>query len=486
MASRRKGHRWRPIEDLPADWSRMAHGALPGLVSTWQEVRSSLGDTAAAQYQQELTRRWSIETGILERLYTLDEGVTLTLVEQGFDAALVPHDASDLPARRLIDILEDHREAAEGLFAFVKRQRNLSTSYIKELHQLLTRHQETCEAVDSLGHLVEVRLRRGEYKVLKNNPGDPKTGETWHEYCPPEQVESEMDRLVAMHLQHTSVPFEVEAAWLHHRFTQIHPFQDGNGRVARALATLVCIRAGACPLVVARGDKPRYIATLEQADENDLAPLVQLFAVLQQRALIRGIALGDQVQSQHQDLQQIVRDARARLEGALVHRDQALRNHVTRLTERARKSFERVQALVQESLAKVPGVQVRVSASDDDNRYWFKAQIIDTARHFDYYANFAGVVAWVRLQIMTRSVTDLVVCFHQIGRLEDAVAGAVVFLAERARHEEVSGAPFQSVPVSDQVLAITAGRSEPELDREFDEWLERAVRIGLDQWRRSL
>jgi len=23
-------------------------------------------------------------------------------------------------------------------------------------------------------------------------------------------------------------PPEIEAAWLHHRFTQIHPFQDGN------------------------------------------------------------------------------------------------------------------------------------------------------------------------------------------------------------------------------------------------------------------
>ena len=42
---------------------------------------------------------------------------------------------------------------------------------------------------------------------------------------------------------------EVEAAWLHHRFGQIHPFQDGNGRVARALATMIFLRAGFVPLV---------------------------------------------------------------------------------------------------------------------------------------------------------------------------------------------------------------------------------------------
>ena len=44
--------------------------------------------------------------------------------------------------------------------------------------------------------------------------------------------------------QGCGVPLEVEAAWLHHRFTQIHPFEDGNGRVARALASLVFIPDG--------------------------------------------------------------------------------------------------------------------------------------------------------------------------------------------------------------------------------------------------
>ena len=42
----------------------------------------------------------------------------------------------------------------------------------------------------------------------------------------------------------------MEAAWLHHRFVQIHPFQDGNGRIARALSTLIFVKAGWFPLVV--------------------------------------------------------------------------------------------------------------------------------------------------------------------------------------------------------------------------------------------
>ena len=109
-------------------------------------------------------------------------------------------------------------------------------------------HQETVEGIDSLGRIASIPLLRGAYKKLPNNP--LRQDGTVHEYCPPEQVDSEMDRLIALHHQHQNngVPPEVEAAWLHHRFAQIHPFQDGNGRIARALATLVLVKAGWFPL----------------------------------------------------------------------------------------------------------------------------------------------------------------------------------------------------------------------------------------------
>jgi Fic family protein len=97
--------------------------------------------------------------------------------------------------------------------------------------------------VDQLGRAFEKQLEKGQYKTEPNSPTRPDS--LVHEYCPPEQVASEMDRLVAMHSEHDErgVPVEVEAAWFHHRFTQIHPFADGNGRVARAIASLVFIKA---------------------------------------------------------------------------------------------------------------------------------------------------------------------------------------------------------------------------------------------------
>src|SRR4029077_20167961 len=123
----------------------------------------------------------------------------------------------------------------------------------------------------------ERALDKGQYKTQPNSPTRPDG--SVHEYCPPEHVASEMDNLITMYHRHEErgVPPEVEAAWLHHRFTQIHPFADGNGRVARAISTLVFIKAGWFPLIVKREDWTRYVEALERADRDDLRLLVALF-----------------------------------------------------------------------------------------------------------------------------------------------------------------------------------------------------------------
>jgi Fic family protein len=70
---------------------------------------------------------------------------------------------------------------------------------------------------------------------------------------------------------------------LHHAFTQIHPFEDGNGRVARALASLIFLKPSWFPVVVTRDDREKYIEALERADSGELRPLVALFVQSQRR-----------------------------------------------------------------------------------------------------------------------------------------------------------------------------------------------------------
>src|SRR5262245_38287478 len=218
----------------------MRHPDVEALASVWQEQGAHFANSEALQeFNRRLSREWAIETGIIENLYTIDRGITLLLIEKGIETSLIPFGTTDKSAERVVSLVRDQEEALEGLFEFVSNRRELSTSYVKELHQLFTRHQESVEAINGLGRLVEVPLLRGDWKKQPNSP--TRVDGTVHEYAPPEQVASEIDRLIEYHKQHLSagVPPEVESAWLHHRFTQIHPFQDGNGRVARALASLV-------------------------------------------------------------------------------------------------------------------------------------------------------------------------------------------------------------------------------------------------------
>ena len=51
----------------------------------------------------------------------------------------------------------------------------------------------------------------------------------------------------------------------HRRLVDIHPFNDGNGRVARLLMNLILIRAGYPPIAVRPEDRLEYIRALQQA-----------------------------------------------------------------------------------------------------------------------------------------------------------------------------------------------------------------------------
>ncbi len=67
----------------------------------------------------------------------------------------------------------------------------------------------------------------------------------------------------------------------HAEFILIHPFREGNGRLARLLNTIMALQAG-LPLLDFSGirgaARQRYIASIHDAQGNDYAPLERVFA----------------------------------------------------------------------------------------------------------------------------------------------------------------------------------------------------------------
>lgn len=63
--------------------------------------------------------RLAVETGVLEGLYSIDRGVTETLIERGFDAALIPNDLTDKDPTVVVKLLRDQRSAVDLVFDVV-------------------------------------------------------------------------------------------------------------------------------------------------------------------------------------------------------------------------------------------------------------------------------------------------------------------------------------------------------------------------------
>lgn len=113
------------------------------------------------------------------------------------------------------------------------------------------------------------KIRIGEYKHNPNHV-ETSTGEIF-QYASPEETPAMMHALIEWLNEELGKgevsPIEL-ASLLHYRYIRIHPFEDGNGRIARLLVTYVLQRFG-YPMVIIKSDnKDEYLRILHQCDIN--------------------------------------------------------------------------------------------------------------------------------------------------------------------------------------------------------------------------
>ena len=469
-------YKWKPLADLPANPIELTSRELEALELVWAEQKEILaGSGVLEEHYQRLRREWSIETGIIEGVYTLDRGTTEILIARGIDASLIPHDATNKDPALVACIIQDHDETLEGMFAFVKGERELTAGYIKKLHAALLRHVDTFLVVDQFRNHFEKKLEKGRYKELPNNPSRPDG--SMHEYCPPEHVAAEMDRMIALHREHVEagVPTELEAGWLHHVFTQIHPFEDGNGRVARAVATLLFLKAKMFPLVVRRDDRATYIEALELADQGDLKPLVSLFTQIERRALLGAIELTSETRPS-----KTVDDAITAARVLLIAKGQIppkewnqAKSTAGRLFNFAIQKFNSVTQKLQSEIASVrPGFGFGTEAN---------AGVVPTplaiAEKVQYVVNLQEYHHWLKLKLHTERHAELIVSFHCLGSQFRGLMAISAFL------ETGDGAP---VAVTEDIFQINYKEDPFQAEQRFQPWLEAAIVRGLSLWRQQL
>ncbi len=470
---------------------------LRALTSVWKERKAALEDNGAyKEFIKKLQREWAIETGIIERLYTWDRGVTEVLIEHGIESSVIAHrgGVSQRDADHIQTLINDHLGIVEGLFGYIKGEEPLTEHFIRGLQAQFTAHQEYTEAVTESGDLIRVTLLKGEYKTLPNNPRRP-DGQV-HGYCPPELTKEEMENLVRTYREaESSHTAEVKSAWLHHRFTQIHPFQDGNGRVARALASLVFLRDGLFPLVVRDSDRQEYIGALETADAGELAPLVTFFARRQRDAILKALGLEQQVQ-QGKYAEQIISSALELLRNRFSREQQkvsAVYDHAAILFGQVEMKFKALATSLDSQLRSLtppqrPKYLARFDSANNSSaqRHYFQKQIVDVAKHFDYFANFERFRAWVRVTLTTDHDFDFVISFHGYGPGDTGILAASAFTYTKVPREDGGTEPVALHPAAADLFQFNYAEAFETIEKRFAEWLESSMAIALAEWNRSI
>ena len=143
----------------------------------------------------------------------------------------------------------------------------LTQSFIRTLHRTLLREDYTVYRNLAGGVQTSYTVHAGQYKTRPNSV-ITRYGDRF-DYASPEETPALMTDLVDWYNQAEQEgklsPVEL-AALFHYRYIRIHPFEDGNGRIARMMVNYILARHGYPMIVVRSRCKSEYLEALHSAD----------------------------------------------------------------------------------------------------------------------------------------------------------------------------------------------------------------------------
>lgn len=147
----------------------------------------------------------------------------------------------------------------------------LTEQKIKNLNEILLVKPFWKDAITPDGQKTKRLIKIGNYKEFPNSV-KLQNGEIFH-YASPQDTPILMGELMQWYHQEEELNVlhpAYLAALLHYKFVRIHPFDDGNGRIARLLMNYVLVRHNLPPVIIKTEDKKNYLIALNQADTGNI------------------------------------------------------------------------------------------------------------------------------------------------------------------------------------------------------------------------
>ncbi len=143
----------------------------------------------------------------------------------------------------------------------------LTEMFVRQLHHTILREDYTVYRQLPGGQQTSYVVHAGVYKTRPNSV-ITRAGERF-EYASPEETPALMTDLVQWYNEEEAkgkLSLAELCALFHYRYIRIHPFEDGNGRIARLLANYILYRHDYPMIVVKSADKSNYLNTLSLCD----------------------------------------------------------------------------------------------------------------------------------------------------------------------------------------------------------------------------
>jgi len=215
-----------------------------------------------------------IKKNLLEQLRVLwthtstaIEGNTLTLGETAF----VLSEGLTIKGKPLKDHrdVEGHARAVDLMYDLVKKDQ-IAASDLFTLHKLVITEP-----------VFDAHKPVGDWKKENNSaPVTVRGRQTFIEYSDFWEVPGLMEKWLGMlngEIQASKQPKELVRSYarLHVSLVAIHPFYDGNGRIARLVANLPCLISGQPPIIIPQERRYDYLTALAEYTLTNCVPTLK-------------------------------------------------------------------------------------------------------------------------------------------------------------------------------------------------------------------
>jgi Fic family protein len=250
----------------------------------WNQCKTEVGEKLALEI---FARYACVTSNELENVFEVEGSTWHRLVRKGFmenSIAGITENSKIKSKSRIIKILKNTNKCVDEVGEILSRYDSYDEKFICTLHSNLMEGEnfeyeydqngiEMCIMVIPAGEFRKMGCRTIHFSNEEENEDDG----IRVQYCKfsaiPELTANYCEQARTV-LNNPSIDVFMKVAWLQWAFLCIHPFVDGNGRVARLISSLPLLKLFPPPVVVLKEKKQEYFNCLDIADrQGNLEPL---------------------------------------------------------------------------------------------------------------------------------------------------------------------------------------------------------------------